>query len=431
MFLSYAWKELTRRKTRSALSIVGIFFSIALLVSVIGITDAVNKTVRTTFAASGADMTVQRMFEPGPYEGARYARHLGPVPAQALEQIRALPQVETVSGQLHIWSWDPGKKAMITVAGVDPAAEKDIGPLMSAGQSAAASGKCCTKVTGRALVPGDTYSAILDNRYAAIVGLSIGSVVNLKGKDFPVVGLADLRGVTRVAQAEVFIPLKAAQELVAPLSLEFTGQNEVVNLLMIRLHKGADIGQMEEKVRGIVSKATGAKPKMIQVFTSTNILPEMQGLSILTQGVIKILSILVLIGVALLVVKAALAGVAERTREIGILKAIGWRNSEVSRLITIETGLQGVLGGVLGCLVGYLITYLYAANADLILPHMMNPFPCVPAIPPPTDLSVNFFISWPLVVGALAIAVGLGAISGYFASRSAAKLQPVEALRRM
>jgi len=133
----------------------------------------------------------------------------------------------------------------------------------------------------------------------------------------------------------------------------------------------------------------------------------------------------------LLVIKASLLAVSERTGEIGVMKAVGWRDGAVARLITIEAALQGLLGGIAGCLAGYSIAYGYALTARFKLPHGVVPYSCVPAAAPPQDISMAMSISWPLAGGALAIAVGIGVAAGYIASRRAAALDPARALRRV
>ena len=205
-----------------------------------------------------------------------------------------------------------------------------------------------------------------------------------------------------------------------------------VNMILVRLKPGTDPKAAEGKIRQILAKATGLDPKQqIKVFTSEAILPDTTGVSLLTQQMFKVIALIMLIGIAILVAKTSVMAVAERTSEIGIMKATGWQDSDIAKLILTESALQGLIGGVLGCIAGYLVAYLYAATAEFKLPHPVVPYSCLPAAAPPQSLVVAMKISWELVIAAILIAVAMGVLGGYFAAKQAASLHPAEALRRL
>jgi macrolide transport system ATP-binding/permease protein len=110
--------------------------------------------------------------------------------------------------------------------------------------------------------------------------------------------------------------------------------------------------------------------------------------------------------------------VLERTREIGIMKALGARSADVRGMFLSEAGMIGVLGGAVGLLlaavvavVGNLIVNKIAANQGI-----------------PLDLTV-FRVTWWLIAGALALATVFSALSGFFPALRASRLDPVAALR--
>jgi len=104
--------------------------------------------------------------------------------------------------------------------------------------------------------------------------------------------------------------------------------------------------------------------------------------------------------------------VLERTREIGIMKAIGARNSDIMFIFLIESGLLGLVGGILGVAIGLGISksvqVLAAATGTTMIKASFNPF---------------------LILGALAFSFIIGSISGLMPARRAAMLKPVNALR--
>jgi putative ABC transport system permease protein len=118
------------------------------------------------------------------------------------------------------------------------------------------------------------------------------------------------------------------------------------------------------------------------------------------------ISIALAIVAVLFTVRSQLAAVSERTREIGILKAIGWSKTAVVSQIFIESALQGAIGGLVGCAVGYgFAWYLLSTMGGL--------------------LAVD-----PIVLAAgFGVALISGVAAGLYPSWRAAKLTPAEALR--
>ena len=108
----------------------------------------------------------------------------------------------------------------------------------------------------------------------------------------------------------------------------------------------------------------------------------------------------------------------ERTREIGILKALGARSADVRGMFLAEAGMIGLLGGAVGLLIAVLVSVIGNAVVNNIAANQGIPL----------DLSV-FSISWWLVAGALALATAFSALSGFFPALRASRLDPVAALR--
>lgn len=422
--LYYAWKEITRRKARSSLTIVSIFLSIALLVAVLAIIEFFREAMKLPFKTAGADIAVITMVEPGPFKKVRQARHLGPIPDSVIPQISQIQGVEDVVGVLLFWDHHPeDKNAMYNCVGIDPA-KPNIGPL----SLAPAPGRTYAVISGRSFSVDDRYVAILDKRFAEAKNLKVGDHIEIGYKDFEVIGLADMQGMPRVAQAEIFIPLATAKELLHENQPNFP--RDAVDMLLIRA-QSPDIAELlKPQIMKIVSQATGLKPKeQIKAITAEAIIPDTTGVSYITQTMMKVLSILVVLGIAILIMRTAVATIGERTREIGIMKAIGWRNGDISKLMVLEMALQTTIGGILGIIGGYAVAYAYASSASFQLPFSILPYSCVPAAAPPQNLKVALqFHPWILGI-ALLVSIVVGVLAGYLASRKAAALQPAQAIR--
>src|SRR5207302_10758838 len=131
-------------------------------------------------------------------------------------------------------------------------------------------------------------------------------------------------------------------------------------------------------------------------------------------GVATIALIVACLGIA----NTMYTAVLERTREIGILKALGARSADVRGMFLSEAGMIGLIGGTVGLLIAVLVSLVGNVVVNNIAAHQGVPL----------DLSV-FSISWWHVAGALALATIFSALSGFFPALRASRLDPVAALR--
>ena len=105
--------------------------------------------------------------------------------------------------------------------------------------------------------------------------------------------------------------------------------------------------------------------------------------------------------------------VLERTREIGIMKSIGAKNSDILKIFLIESSLIGLIGGIIGMLIGAGM----AKIAEFAIGQFLGPG------------FFQVFLPWWLLLGATMFALIVGTISGILPARQASGLNPVEALR--
>jgi putative ABC transport system permease protein len=105
--------------------------------------------------------------------------------------------------------------------------------------------------------------------------------------------------------------------------------------------------------------------------------------------------------------------VLERTREIGVMKAIGARNSNITTMFVMESGIIGLIGGSIGCLVGAALSkgveYVAVSQLDSTL--------------------IQASLTPQLILGALSFSFIVGILSGFLPAKQASELNPVEALR--
>lgn len=416
MFWQYAWKSFWRRRTKATLAISGIAFSIALVVGVLAISVAVQRAVADALNAAGADMVIQKRVKPCPFAEVKLPKDLAAFPADVADQIAQHPAVEQVSPVLELWAFYRGHPTV--VAGIDPA-RKTLGPVRIAPKQGEdeEEAKCCAVVEGRYLVPSDDYHALVTTQYAQAKGIKVGDRIHI-GPDwmFEVVGIVDLSGTARIAGAEAFVPLATAQEML--------GEGKVASTLFVALKDASKAQEVAELARRLI----GPQASMT---TSQNVEAGTAALASVTRKSLLAVSVLVVGFVLLLLTRHAVESVAERIDEVGLLKAIGWRDGEVGRMFMYEATFAGAIGGVVGCLVGFLVAWGYGHISVLKLPPALASYPPCAATPPPLSLPLNIYPApWIFAVGLLTALI-IGTLAGTAAARRAAKLPPAEALRRI
>lgn len=435
MLVEYAWKGFVRRRTRTSLAISGIALSIALLVAVVSISSSVEKAIDASLGAAGADMVIQRRVKPCPFADVKLPKDLAEIQADVVDKIRAIDRVEAVSGVLLLWAFYQGHPTV--VAGIDPTM-KTIGPVRisqkteaekGAEEKAARSGKvvkkdedeksCCAISNGRYLVRDDTHTVMLTEEYATAVGKKVGDSIHIGPTEvFTIVGLVKLTGSARIAEAEAFIPLQTAQKMY--------GKGEIVDTIFVALKSTKSI----PLITRIVQDPEWIGPEA-SITTSQNVDAATSAVAVVTQRSMLGVSVLVLFFALLLILRNAVSAVAERLHEVGLMRAIGWRRGEVSRLFFTEEMMGGAIGGVLGCLIGWVLAFVYSQIADLKLPSALSSFPPCSTTTPPLSLPLPTTPAlWVFGLGLLAALV-IGSLAGLAASHRAARLDPAEALRRL
>lgn len=453
MLFKYAWRGFVRRRTRTSLAIAGITLSIGLLVAVVSVSSSVEHAIAESLGAAGADMVVQRRVAECPFAHIKLPKDLAEIPADVVKKISSLEQVEAASGVLLLWAFYQATPATpthpIVVAGVDPTM-KTIGPVRISnkteeekaapgtaaipGRSDAVSGpsdekedededSCCAVTQGRYLTRYDDRAVMLTEEYAQKKKYQVGDKINIGPTDlFKVIGLVDLSGSARIGEAEAFIPLKTAQAMY--------GQGPIVDTIFVALKSARDKRMVSDIIRTWIEPQPHDPPQT-SITTSENVDAGTSAVANLTRRSMFGLSIMVLIFALLLIVRNAVSTVAERVNEVGLMRAIGWRRMDVSRLFLAEELIGGAIGGVAGCLLGWGLALAFSQFADLKLPSALSSFPPCSETQPPLALPLSTTPSLMVFVAGLAIALLIGSIAGLAASHRAARLDPADALRRL
>ena len=160
----------------------------------------------------------------------------------------------------------------------------------------------------------------------------------------------------------------------------------------------------------------------------------MGGMSQISSQFSLVVSLVALAGAIFLIIKTMIGNLVERSREIGILKAVGWTNSDVQKQLMGETFLQSVMGGIAGIAAGYLISYLLGyLSIPVSMPWELNLTPAFAKDAAGAVKTIRLPVSFSagLMAAALALSLVAGGLASYFMGRRMAKMKPVDILRRL
>jgi len=263
---------------------------------------------------------------------------------------------------------------------------------------------------GRLLKDGDKFKAVLgynhkiDNKLWP-KGLTLGKKIYVNDVAFEIVGFLEPVGNPQ-DDTNVYIPLDAF-ESVFDMDTQY-------NYVFMQAEANVNVSELATRLEEKLAKEKGQDKgqedfyimsfeEQLQVFSS--IIGVLNGILVLIAAV----SVLV---AAVNIANTMYTAVLERTKEIGIMKAIGSTRGYIKSIFVIESGILGMLGGALGILLGFGIAKMGEAMAAGAGYDFLKPY----------------FPIW-LTLGCLAFATAVGTVSGYLPARQAAKLKPVDALR--
>jgi putative ABC transport system permease protein len=319
-----------------------------------------------------------------------------------LKLIAATQGVTVWSGALEVW--DFGENSYRVILGIDPSQDQ-VGPMV---------GLKAGLMSGRLLHAGESDVVVADRHFAAFFGLKAGDTVRLGDRDFHVVGIAELKQSSQAGVANLYMPVAAAEQLAGVPEGE-------VNQVYARL---ADASLTDEVV-----KVLTARLGSLSAVSQESILQVMGGVARVTARFSSAAGLLGALG-GLALAWAALSGLlAERRREIGVMKAVGWRTRDIVRTFLSESAILSICGGILGTAAGLVIALLLA-GLPTPAPLLQQPLPGLAAVANQTAaMTLPIELSPATLLVALLIAAAGGTITGWLGAQKAAGVSTAQVLR--
>jgi putative ABC transport system permease protein len=264
--------------------------------------------------------------------------------------------------------------------------------------------------------------------YAKQFGIKLGDTVSISGREFPVAGLVDASRSTKIAVANVYLPLKEAEGL-AVTSKRLQSVSPYApgdaNLLFIK----AD----QEEIVTLSSSMKKILGDKAAVATPDSFLKLLGSLFALSDKFTLAASLIAIVVAILIAFKTMAGNIAERVQELGILKAVGWTNRNVVSQLMGESVAQCFLAGILGLFIALVAAYgLSFMNVSIPIPWEMSPTPHF--LPGGGDqifktLQLPVAVPWTLAIFAILLSVVIGGVTGGLLGRHISRIKPSEVLR--
>lgn len=398
--MKYSLKNLMLRKSRSFLTILSIFLGIATIFIFISFGLGLYSYVNNLAAESGADKL---------YVQARGIGAPGSDTTFKLEDddVRAIEKTQGVKNVLPAFmkpvqvEFRDSKKYVYSM-GYEPTSTnvKLMGDLISV-----------DIFKGRDLKSGDSGKVVLGYNYQFDQkifpnGLELGNKIIIEGVKFEVVGFYESVG-NPADDSNIYMVDKDLDSIFPNEKLSFA-------IILIQATSSEDVSNVRDAVQKNLRKERGQEEGKEDFFVQTyeDVIAQFGAALNIIIGFIVLIALISVVVSAVNTANTMVTSVLERTKEIGIMKAIGATSSTIRNIFLFESAILGLVAGIIGVSLGFIFSY-FAGQALLALGWGF--------------LMPKFTVS--LFVGLIFFAVFVGTVSGVIVAIQASKMNVVDALR--
>lgn len=404
--LVYAIREITNRKGRYAISVLGIAIAVALLISLSALSLAYSEAARIPLKEVGSDLVVQKYGKaPTIVSGPILSCSIGPMTQKEIDKMNRLDGIEEISPALVIWVFD--KDYFKIVTGIDP--DCKLGKMMAA------------QVEEGEFIKNQTRTAVVEKNFAQMYGINLHDNISINNNDYTVIGLLNAQRQDKIGSTNIIIPMQDAQEMAynsRNIQNTVPFRKDDVNMLFLTVDQdnATEVKTQIERILGRNSR----------VSSLDSFLPQVSSVLSVTNSFSNVMSLMAVLVSSLLLFKTTAGTILQRKVDIGLLKAVGWTKKDVRAQILVESSILTMIGGLSGIFLGWIaILMLGMVNITIPIPQDLSSNPFLAA---DTQLQVTLPVSFSMnlaVLSVILVAIA-GAVGGLLASRNASNLKPAE-----
>jgi len=386
-----AVRNLRQQGLRSYLTLLGIVIGIAAVISLISIGQGLSMAVEQEFESLGSTTII---ILPGGSMTESLLAELGENDADLISKIRG---VESATAMYMITdAIEVGDESKtIVIIGIDPDQQEALESInmLAIGE-------------GRALGPSEKYGILIGNKISEGYfeeDIQLRQRLNIEDIGFRVVGIIE-------SQSRSFGTFFNIAIIMNSDTLKEISEEEITPFRIIaKAINKESVPEVRERIIYELEKDHGQKDFMLmgqqQIEESATAI-----IGIIQAVLIGLAAISLLVG-GLGIMNTMFMSITERTKEIGIMKAVGATNTTILSIFLVESSLIGLIGGIIGIILGFTLSMIISAVATY------------------AGMGLESYMGIELIIGAMLFSMSIGVISGLLPSMRAAKMQPVDALR--
>jgi putative ABC transport system permease protein len=396
--IKYVTQSMMKRLTRSSLTILSILIGIMAIYALLSFGQGLQKYINDVGEKSGTDKLIVQMKGFGPPGSSPSSLTQNDI--DTIHRVSGVDEAAgVVAGQVQVKSKDAKVGKYVFVMGLEP------GPT----QRMVEQSMTLEIYKGRDLQRGDSKKAVIGYNYQIAnkifdKPIEIGDKITVNDVEYKVAGFFKEIGNPQ-DDTNIFITADDAKDLFKTQDYQY---------IIVKANSEESPSQLAdviaERLRREKHQKEGQEDFFVQTFEDA--LATFSTIVTVLNAILVIIAAISVVVAAVNIMNTMYTAVLERTKEIGVMKAIGAQNSTILSIFIFESGFLGLIGGALGILLGYGIAKAGGAIAASAGYSILQPY-----------------FPWWLTVGCLLFALIVGMASGFFPARAASHLSPVEALR--
>ena len=365
-----------RNKTRSLLAIIGIAIGIATIVALGMITVSLENSTQDTLKNGSAEITVTKV-------GSSMSSSSGTLNDSYVDELSKIEGVDKAAGMLETSIVDTSSSNSrrnssmfgYTLYGANPDDLSIVG---------------ITNING-SIYKNDSEELIVGKNLAEEENYTVGDKIDVYGNNYTITGIFETGSI--FYDSAMYTSLTKIQNL--------TDNEGEISTIFVKINKDAQLDTVNDKIKTDYNNTltTITTEEMAQTIDDT--------LGMINSATTAIEALAIIIG-GLGVINTMMMTVYERTREIGVLKSVGWTKKRILTMIMGESIVLTIISGIIGSILGVLAVIILFSTGD-------------------GDMTLVYDIN--IFIKAFAVALTVGILGGLYPAIKASRLSPTEALR--